>query len=97
MRGIRTDFDGTESDHGTVNFIDNAIDFLEIVGVGDDLVTGDNVLLGTRMLAGDPPHLVPTSSDEAQFEALRSCAGSPRPQEAKSTDLVNDHGCGISV
>jgi hypothetical protein len=62
---IRTDFDGTESDHGAVNFIDNAIDFLDIVGVGDDLVTGDDVLLSTRMLAGDPPHLVPTSSDEA--------------------------------
>ena len=54
MRGIRTDFDGTESDHGTVNFIDNTIDFLKIVGVRDDLVTSDDVLLSTRMLAGDP-------------------------------------------
>jgi hypothetical protein len=44
MRGIRTDFDGAERDHLTVDFVDNAIDFLEIIGVGDDLVTGDNIL-----------------------------------------------------
>ena len=44
LRGIRTDFDGAEGDHGTVNLVDNTIDFLEIIGVGDDLIIGENVL-----------------------------------------------------
>lgn len=55
MRGIRTDFDCTESDHGTVDLVDNAVDFLKVVGVGDDLVTGDNILLRARMLAMRSP------------------------------------------
>ena len=54
MRGIRTDFDGTESDHGTVDFVDNAIDFLEIIGIGDDLVTGDKILF-TRSVSKRSP------------------------------------------
>ena len=41
---IRTDLDSTKSNHGTVDFVDGSIDFLEVVGVGDDLVTSDNIL-----------------------------------------------------
>ena len=44
MSGIRTDFDGAKCDHCTVDLVDNAIHFLEIVGVRDDLVTSDDVL-----------------------------------------------------
>lgn len=43
-RGVHTDFDGAKSDHGAVALVDGSIDLLQIVGVGDDLVTGDNVL-----------------------------------------------------
>ena len=41
---LRTDGNGSKSNHGTVDFVDGSIDFLEVVGVGDDLVTSDNVL-----------------------------------------------------
>jgi hypothetical protein len=44
VRGIRTNIDSTESDHLAIDFVDNIVDFLEIVGVRDDLVTSDNVL-----------------------------------------------------
>jgi hypothetical protein len=44
IRGVHTDFDGAEGDHGTVDLVDNAIDLLQIVGVGDDLVAGKDVL-----------------------------------------------------
>ena len=53
--GARTDFDGTESDHGTVDFVDDAIDLLKVVGVGDDLVAGDNVLFSARASAKRSP------------------------------------------
>lgn len=43
-QGVRTDFDGAEGDHGTVNLVDGAIDLFQIVGVGDDLVTGEDIL-----------------------------------------------------
>ena len=35
---------GALCDLSAVDFVDNVIDFFEIVGVGDDLVTGDDVL-----------------------------------------------------
>jgi hypothetical protein len=54
-RGIRTDFDGAESDHLAVDLVDNAINFLEIVGVGDDLVAGDKILSGKARLANRSP------------------------------------------
>lgn len=41
---VRTDLDGALSDHGAVGLVDDAIDLLEIVRVGDDLVAGDEVL-----------------------------------------------------
>lgn len=39
-----TDFDGAKGNHGTINFVDDTIDFLQVVGVGNDLVTGDDIL-----------------------------------------------------
>ena len=51
IRLVHTDFDGTEGDHGTVDFVDGTIDLLQIVRVGDDLVTGDNILYRRTMLA----------------------------------------------
>ena len=44
MCGLLTDFNGAEGNHGTVNFVDDIVLLNEIVGVGDDLVTGDDVL-----------------------------------------------------
>jgi len=41
---IPTDFDSAKSDHGAVDFVDGAIDLLQIIGVRDDLVAGDDVL-----------------------------------------------------
>jgi hypothetical protein len=41
---VHTDLDGTERNHGTIDFVDDAIDFLKIVGVRDNLVTGDDIL-----------------------------------------------------
>lgn len=43
-RGVLTDFDGAQGDHGTITLVDSAIDLLKIIGVGDDLITGDNIL-----------------------------------------------------
>jgi hypothetical protein len=48
---VHTNLDGTEGNHGTIDFVDGAIDLLEIVGVRDDLVTGDNVLYQSLTLA----------------------------------------------
>ena len=48
---VHTDFDGTEGNHGTVDFVDGTIDLLQIVRVGDDLVTGDNILYRRAVLA----------------------------------------------
>jgi hypothetical protein len=45
-RGLLTDFDSAESDHGAVDFVHGSIDLLQIIGVGDDLVTGDDILEG---------------------------------------------------
>ena len=72
--GVRTDFDRTESDHGTVDFVDNAIDFLGIVRVGDDLVTSDDVLFSARISAKIPHIWRPLFHIRPSFEARR---GSP--------------------
>jgi hypothetical protein len=52
---VLTDFDGTKRDHGTIDFIDDIIDFLQIVGVRDDLVTGDNILHRSAELVFESP------------------------------------------
>lgn len=49
---VRTDVDGALSDHGAVGLVDDAINLLEIVRVGDDLVVGDEVLF---KFAGSEP------------------------------------------
>lgn len=41
---VLTDIDGALSDHSTISLIDNAIDFLQIVRVRDDLVVSEKVL-----------------------------------------------------
>lgn len=40
----RTDVDSANSDHAAVDLIDNTIDLLQVVRVGDDLITSDNIL-----------------------------------------------------
>jgi len=42
--GSRTDLDGALDDHGAVGLIDDAIDLLQVIGVRDDLVSGDDIL-----------------------------------------------------
>jgi hypothetical protein len=42
--GTSVDLDGTLNDHGAVNLEDSTIDLLDVVGVGDHLITGDNIL-----------------------------------------------------
>lgn len=49
---VRTDGDGALSDHGAVGLVDDVINLLEIVRVGDDLVVGDEVLF---KFAGSEP------------------------------------------
>lgn len=34
----------TDGDLGAVGLVDDTVDLLDVVGVGDDLVTGENVL-----------------------------------------------------
>jgi hypothetical protein len=41
----RTDIDGALCDHMAVNLVDDAIDFFEIVGIRDDFIAGDDVLV----------------------------------------------------
>lgn len=43
-RVLRTDVDSALSDHGAVSLVDSASDLLEVVGVRDDLVSGEDVL-----------------------------------------------------
>jgi hypothetical protein len=50
--GARTDGDTSLGDHGAVGLEDNAVDILEVVGVGDELVTGENILLAGKEIAG---------------------------------------------
>ncbi len=52
---VRTDVDGLLRDHGAVGLVDDAIDLLEVVRVGDDLVTGENILFARRWSAIFPP------------------------------------------
>lgn len=40
----RTNIDSANSDHGAVNLVDNTVNLLQIVGVGDDLIIGNNIL-----------------------------------------------------
>lgn len=49
--GVHTDFDSTKGNHGTIDFVDNTIDFLQIVRVGDDLITSENILDRSAMSA----------------------------------------------
>ena len=44
FRGVHTDFDGAKGDHLAVALVNGSIDLLQIVGVGDDLVTGKDIL-----------------------------------------------------
>jgi len=48
---VRTDVDGLLRDHGAVGLVDDAIDLLEVVRVGDDLVTGEDILFARRWSA----------------------------------------------
>jgi hypothetical protein len=43
-RSPHTNLDSAESDHLAVNLVDNAIDLLWVVGVRENLVSGDDVL-----------------------------------------------------
>jgi hypothetical protein len=52
---VLTDFDGTKRDHGTIDFIDDIIDFLQIVRVRDDLITGENILHRSAELVFESP------------------------------------------
>lgn len=36
--------DSTLGDHGAVGLVNDAIDLLEVIGVGDDLVTSEDIL-----------------------------------------------------
>ena len=42
--GTNVDLDGALLNHGAVGLIGDAIDLLEVIGVRDDLVTGDDIL-----------------------------------------------------
>lgn len=56
-RSVGTSVEGltTDSDLGAVGLVDNAVDLLEVVGVGDELVVGDDVLLSTRSVTVSNP------------------------------------------
>ena len=47
--GANVDLDGALLNHGAVDLVGDAIDLLEIVRVGDDLVAGDDVLSRQRL------------------------------------------------
>jgi hypothetical protein len=40
----RTNVDTALLDHGTIGLVDDAIDLLEIVGVGDELIVSEDIL-----------------------------------------------------
>lgn len=44
--GASVDLDGTKGDVTAVGLVDDTVNFLEVEGVGDKLVTGDDVLRG---------------------------------------------------
>lgn len=41
---LLTDLDSAEGDHGAVDFVHGSIDLLQVIGVGDNLVTGNDIL-----------------------------------------------------
>jgi hypothetical protein len=43
--GTGVNGESTLLDHGTIGLVDDAIDLLEIVGVGEELVTGEDILV----------------------------------------------------
>ena len=49
-----TDFDRAESNHGTIDLIHGSIDLFEIIRVGNDLVTSDDILELESMISNDP-------------------------------------------
>lgn len=50
--GTNVNLDGALLNHGAVDLIGDAIDLLEVVGVRDDLVAGDDILYGAKEEAG---------------------------------------------
>jgi hypothetical protein len=88
-RIVLTDFDRTKGNHGTIDFVDNIVDFLQIVGVGDDLVTSDKVLHQRITLVLDSPTIC-TIGQSFSLEAQKR----GRFTQALNTNLVNNHDGG---
>jgi hypothetical protein len=82
-RGARLHTEGlaTNGDLGAVGLVDDAVNLLDVVGVGDDLVLGDDVL-GTELAQ--------------RVRGRAACAGRGRAGR-EGAHLVNDHGGGCSV
>lgn len=88
-RGVlRTDVDGTLSDHGTVSLEDDSVDLLEVVRVRDDLVAGKEVLLQRNCGVSD-----------GILSAMAGQRGAHRPVRASIFNgysyLVDDHFGGL--
>ena len=49
---LHTDFDGTNSDHGAVGLVRDAIDLLQIKGVGNELIASVAESLENGVLVG---------------------------------------------
>jgi hypothetical protein len=84
-----------DSDLGAVGLVDDAVNLLEIVRVGDDLVTGEDILGAMSALCA--PNEGAAASCAEHGEARRGRRGSRAGKSDRGragTHLVNDHvGC----
>lgn len=95
----RTESLASDSDLGAVGLVGDAVNLLEVVRVGDDLVTGEDVL-GTcqycMSASGARCFSAGAGCSEAQQGRRGSCAGRGNGVRAgAATDLVNDHTGGV--
>lgn len=91
----RTESLASDSDLGAVGLVGDAVNLLEVVRVGDDLVTGDDVLEACQYYmsgSGARGCSAGAGCSEAQQGRRGSCAGRVNCARAGgATDLVNDH------
>lgn len=53
---LHTDFDGANSDHGAVGLVRDAIDLLQVEGVGDELIASVAEMLENGVLVEGKKH-----------------------------------------
>lgn len=86
--GTGVDLNGTLGDHSTVDFVDNVLDELGLVGVRDHLVAGEDILRLRGQLLSGPWFSCPSPA----FILVARGAGSRRCERTRN-EGVKEHVC----